>query len=711
MKDEDKDLFESGENVDDLFESGEDVTTLFESGEDVSTPLSTPKDQTKKIEESTIMSSIPAPITGSIIGGAAGKLSQMGIDKTLDMSPKSISNIPGGRLMEEDIEFIRNNPVTYNDVSKETRSGVVDSVAKAAEEIKEDSFRLPKEAKQIMDRDQIKIASSEIKSDLANTLFNNEKRYGSELKPSKIKSVVERDEFGDIVEKTVRDAAKSPKGNIPKQLIAYNPKLADIYISDKGLLNAINTLVEELDNIEGDSGARAYERVQNIRDAIQMGEPGGSDKTKALKDLSEKLRSRVAKLSPEADKKLLQASGKMQDYEILKAEAKLAEKTPTPDVDLDINKTKLDDIKNIDEEILFKAINDPEYAKTVIAKDATERMLSNMGKQGLEFRRTLDNITSVLERNGYSEIANQFKAQAIKEVVKSKKIPTSAWIERALLGGSFAAIGAPAIGAGLATISTAADLFGTKAQEVLAKKSFKPVTKELPKVGALFGGLAGAVAGKAADIVDEPTPEGIALESALTLGMGMPASSLVAPMALKNEAIGPKKTLSPEMRSLEGSKFEEEVTNPEEALESGRTLSEYQKLKLQKMQEDTKGKLSNPVQEFKQEENQPTEIPQVIKPEVSSKESLFKNIVKAKEQKLKDFKLKNTLTNLENDDLESISASLASNPNASAQEYVAQLNDIKNLQGRERTSKLFSLMQQPGFRSLIKQRKGTDNVV
>ena len=109
-------------------------------------------------------------------------------------------------------------------------------------------------------------------------------------------------------------------------------------------------------------------------------------------------------------------------------------------------------------------------------------------------------------------------------------------------------------------------------------------------------------------------------------------------------------------------------------------MSDYQKEQLLRMQQETRSNIE------------------------TEQSGLFKNILKAKEKKLNNFKLKNKIQDLPNDDIDTLAQQLLKTDSDAARTYAEQLSNAKNLQGTEKTSQLFNLLQQPAFRALL--RKG-----
>jgi hypothetical protein len=454
---------------------------------------------------------------------------------------------------------------------------------------------------------------------------------------------------------------------------------------------------------------------------VNMDAIGGKDKEKYIKDVQKGIREEVTKQSPEADAKLKQSHKALNDYEFLKQQANLGE--VTKDLDQVIEAFP-------DESQAIDAALDPGYSKQIVAKEGTDKLLSSMGKSGLEFRRRLDNITGVLKKNGYEELSKQVEMQVIKEAVENGRMPSKAHLKRLLYsslaagaGGVIAGPVGAVVGGAAPLAATVADIAGTKAQGALASgrvsgklmdlleayqgsklgKGIQKIAPSLPKVGAVLGGAftaanAGESIGKTVASGD-PEYLGDFFESELGLDLAQSAGKGLYDMSQGqiDSSQFPKQT---DVSLEDTQRFSQDYLPGQEVPTEVKPISRED---LASSAEDSvfKSDLVDPQTVMKS----PLDVFKLPVRDYSqaNEERKQSQQLKAKEKVLKEFKLKNKLTNLDNSSIGVLTSIIKENQSPAAQDYAKQLEDSMNLKGQERTSRLFGLMQQPGFRALIKK--------
>jgi hypothetical protein len=728
---------EDGEFNPDKFLSSDDTPSDIPELEEEPKPiLQTVSEGVESAAKAT--ETIPTGAAGAFIGGALGygtkKATEGIIDKVKNIDAESfIDSIPGGQLQKSTIEDIMKNPQLYK--AGPDVPDVVKNLAKVTTSIKDEGLGSLDKGREFLDNknavmqpdDKLKIIATVTKKhskpllDLSDDPLSSQslmmrKKISPLIKinnnlsakemVSELQSLLQQIDDPKL-EKKIKTLLDPFVSNIPEELRLFDPSLGKMRVDSlSGIKNDVKKLTSDAMGTET-KGGKIIDEEQLLRNSVT--DKGARDaKQKYMSDTSEAYRDEAIKQNPELAKYYDDTASNLRQSEVLKQTLGLKEvKTETPQIPGLVN----------------TGTQSRSFTSELLPTSTTRKFIENYGADPKAFEQDFKLVEDVLKNKNLQHLIPEMKMAAARHYVENAGLLEGSWVKRFLSSAAAGAINTT-LGKATGAASAGSGLYGTKMQAALASNNFEQVLanfkksqaaktgaktlrgmgKVAPYVGTALGGLLGAGAGFAGDIVDEPTLPGVAIEGGLSAAMGIGAPAVAASMAVKPSSAGPSTEVPSE---VEDSVFASEFMSPEAALESGERLSPEQKAALDKAQQEAPSNMNQAVPDTTGQDKLQSLLDTFKLPQRDFSEAnearKQDQYLKSREKILKEFKLKNKLTSLDDSSIRTLTSIVKENQSPAAQDYAKQLEDSMNLKGQERTSRLFGLMQQPGFRALIKK--------
>lgn len=432
-------------------------------------------------ESSTPLSHEVAQRTGTAAKIYVGqKAAEYVGDKVAPIADKAYNKVLAGvgELTEKDIEKIRKKPDLYRNVRGSGE--IAQDIADLGTNIRDKGFTSHEKALDSLKQQQTKVDKNVFFSQLAD----------------------QADKLAQEIDTTVSGSPVT-KSNVPPELIAINPSLANKYIADPGLAKTIKQEVQRLAPVVSPEGAMLSQKLEEIRSAINFAEEGGGPKAKLLKEYQRLVSEQIKLQNPEyAQEQKLSQDAIIDEGRMKKLGFKYDKNT---DTFVPPSGEKL-------ENILKKADVDPHK---------------------------YNELQSILSKYGMNETIDEIDLSRINDIVKNKGVSfKKANTTKASVGGWFAekVMGIPrAIGTALLigqqTVGTKVQELGALVGSTMPAKMAKATAKGLWKTAPILGaGMTYAQASEAG--LSAP-------EAALATGIGevIPFSEELVIPALKQGLI------------------------------------------------------------------------------------------------------------------------------------------------------------------------------